>query len=230
MLFTIFATLLIQSAALHRDVVLRPFFEGKAFKVISGLNNFDHNLVKNVAWAADNGGASHVDIACTPELVKSAKSVCTLPICVSSIKPNDFVAAVAAGADMIEIGNFDSFYSQGLQFTAEDVVTMTKETRKLLPNIPLSVTIPHTLSLDEQIILAKNLETVGADIIQTEGKFSANVAGMGVQELIEIASPTLAAAFAISRAVKIPVMCASGLTDVTVPMALAAGKDTKILS
>lgn len=30
-------------------------------------------------------------------------------------------------------------------------------------------------------------------------------------------------AFAISRAVKIPVMCASGLNDVTAPLALAAG-------
>ena len=227
MMLTIFALLLVQSSALRSDVVLRPFVEGKAFKVISGLNNFDHQLVKNVAWAAENGGASHVDIACKPELVRAAKSVCGLPICVSSIKPNDFVAAVAAGADMIEIGNFDSFYSQGLQFTAEDVVSMAQESRNLLPNIPLSVTIPHALPLDEQILLAKNLEAIGVDIIQTEGKFSANVAGMGVQELIEIAAPTIAAAFAISRAVKIPVMCASGLTDVTVPMALAAGNKLK---
>jgi isopentenyl diphosphate isomerase/L-lactate dehydrogenase-like FMN-dependent dehydrogenase len=46
---------------------------------------------------------------------------------------------------------------------------------------------------------------------------------MGVQELIETAAPTIASAFALSRAVKIPVMCASGLTDVTAPLALAAG-------
>jgi thiamine monophosphate synthase len=41
--------------------------------------------------------------------------------------------------------------------------------------------------------------------------------------LIEKAAPTLAAAHAISRAVDLPVLCASGLSDVTVPMALAAG-------
>jgi thiamine monophosphate synthase len=41
--------------------------------------------------------------------------------------------------------------------------------------------------------------------------------------LIEKAAPTLAAAHAISRAVSVPVLCASGLSDVTVPMALAAG-------
>lgn len=45
----------------------------------------------------------------------------------------------------------------------------------------------------------------------------------GVQGAIERAAPTLAAAHAISRAVTIPVMAASGLSDVTAPMALAAG-------
>ena len=45
----------------------------------------------------------------------------------------------------------------------------------------------------------------------------------GVQGAIERAAPTLAAAHAISRAVNIPVMAASGLSDVTAPMALAAG-------
>ncbi|CAM9779663.1 unnamed protein product, partial [Sphacelaria rigidula] len=45
----------------------------------------------------------------------------------------------------------------------------------------------------------------------------------GVQGAIERAAPTLAAAHAISRAVDIPVMAASGLSDITAPMALAAG-------
>lgn len=37
------------------------------------------------------------------------------------------------------------------------------------------------------------------------------------------ASPTLAAAYSISKAVRIPVMCASGISAVTAPMARAAG-------
>jgi thiamine monophosphate synthase len=41
--------------------------------------------------------------------------------------------------------------------------------------------------------------------------------------LIEKAAPTLAAAREISRAVDVPVLCASGLSDVTAPMAIAAG-------
>ena len=41
--------------------------------------------------------------------------------------------------------------------------------------------------------------------------------------LIEKAAPTLAAAHSISRAVDVPVLCASGLSAVTLPMAIAAG-------
>ncbi|MCO5589485.1 hypothetical protein L7F22_043452 [Adiantum nelumboides] len=40
---------------------------------------------------------------------------------------------------------------------------------------------------------------------------------------LEEAAPTLAAAYSISKVVQIPVLCASGLSDVTAPLALAAG-------
>lgn len=206
-----------------KPAVMKPFLNGNALKVISGLQTFDPVLVENVAYAAYNGGASHVDIACDPALVSLVKSKINIPVCVSAVDPLKFVAATEAGADMIEIGNFDSFYSQGISFSAADVLEMTRQTRALLPHVPLSVTIPHQLSLDEQVKLAQDVEKLGADIIQTEGKCKSSPVGLGVQEMIELASPTLAAAFAISRAVSIPVMCASGLTDVTAPLALAAG-------
>ena len=103
---------------------MRPFLEGKALKVISGLNNFNKESVKNLAWAANEGGASHVDIACDPELVRLAKTVCSIPICVSSITPRSFVTAVDAGADMVEIGNFDAYYAEGLKFSSADVLAL----------------------------------------------------------------------------------------------------------
>lgn len=166
-----------------------------------------------------------MDIACDAGLVTVSKQVAPqLPVCVSAVKPRDFVAAVAAGADMVEIGNFDGFYEQGIEFSAEEVLEMAKETRALLPDTPLSVTIPHNLPLAAQVKLAQQLEKCGADVLQTEGKVSASpAAGLGVQQMIELAAPTLAAAYALSAAVDIPVMCASGLTDVTAPFALAAG-------
>jgi hypothetical protein len=203
--------------------VLQPFVQRNAFKVISGLKNLNQNVVLDVAWAASSGGASHVDIACDPALVQSVKRICTIPVCVSAVDPALFVDAVAAGADMVEIGNFDGFYDQGLIFTAEDVIKLTLKTRELLPTVPLSVTIPYHLNLPDQISLAQRLEECGADILQTEGKMGASPVGMGVRELIQLAAPTLASAYALSRAVKIPVMCASGLSDVTAPLAIAAG-------
>ena len=194
-----------------------------ALKVISGLNNLDRNRVCQVVKAAELGGATFVDIVADPELVCAARTLIDLPICVSAVKPELFLPAVEAGADLIEIGNFDSFYAQGIRFEAAEVLALTKETRALLPNIPLSVTVPHILALTEQVELAEALVKAGADIIQTEGGTSTKPLSPGVKGLIEKATPTLAAAHAISRVVDVPVLCASGLSDVTVPMAIAAG-------
>lgn len=205
--------------------VMKQFNDGNALKVITGLRNFNYENIKNVVTAAVQGGASLVDIACDAEIIKLAKKTCNgqIPVCVSSITPLDFVMAVQSGADMIEIGNYDGFYPDGRVFTADDVIKMTKETRALLPTIPLSVTIPHTLSIEEQVTLAKALQVLGVDVLQTEGKMGVSTTNKGVKELIDIAAPTIASAYALSRAVSIPVMCASGLTDVTAPLALAAG-------
>ncbi|KAK7852670.1 uncharacterized protein CFP56_038320 [Quercus suber] len=169
------------------------------------------------------GGATHVDIACDPDLVKLAINLTSLPVCVSSVDPAAFQAAVEAGALMVEIGNYDSFYEMGLIFSPEQILNLAKETKSILPSVTLSVTVPHTLSLPDQVKLAEMLEQEGVDIIQTEGGKCSNPSKSGVLGLIEKATPTLAAAYSISRAVKIPVMCSSGLSAVTAPMAITAG-------
>lgn len=194
-----------------------------ALKVISGLNNLNRDRVISVVKAAQAGGATFVDIAVKPDLVKTVRSVIDLPICVSAVEPELFVPAVKAGADLIEIGNFDSFYARGIRFEAEEVLAMTRQTRSLLPDITLSVTVPHILALDEQVQLAEALVEAGANIIQTEGGTSTNPVSSGVRGLIEKATATLAAASSISGAVDVPVLCASGLSSVTAPMAIAAG-------
>ncbi|KAK3432797.1 hypothetical protein EUGRSUZ_D00307 [Eucalyptus grandis] len=181
-----------------------------------------------VVWAVfimlvTGGGATHVDIACDPELVRLAIALTSLPVCVSSVDPAAFVAAVEAGALMVEIGNYDSFYETGVVFSPDQILNLTKETRRILPSMPLSVTVPHTLGLPDQVKLAELLEQEGADIIQTEGGKCSNPSASGVLGLIEKAAPTLASAYSISRAVKIPVMCSSGLSAVTAPMAITAG-------
>jgi pyruvate/oxaloacetate carboxyltransferase len=197
--------------------------QGRALKVISGLNNFDVDNVKAVVKAAELGGATFVDIAADAELIRMVKETTHLPVCVSAVEPEKFVMAVEAGADLIEIGNFDSFYAQGRTFGADEVLALTQATRALLPNIMLSVTVPHVLPLDQQVALAEKLVEAGADIIQTEGGTSAAPQSAGILGLIEKAAPTLAAAHAIAHAVNVPVLCASGISNVTAPMAIAAG-------
>lgn len=206
------------------DSKLKQAFEQhQALKIISGLNNFDYHKVALVVKAATAGGATFVDIAADPELIKRIKSITHLPICVSAVEPAKFVTAVEAGADLIEIGNFDSFYAHRRRFEAPEVLELTRTTRQLLPNVTLSVTVPHILELDQQVQLAEELVQAGADLIQTEGGTSSHPIHSGTLGLIEKAAPTIAAAHSISRAVKVPVLCASGLSNVTVPMAIAAG-------
>jgi len=197
--------------------------EKRALKVIAGLTNFDAASVERISRAAGLGGADLLDVACDAELVQLAASVSGLPICVSAVDPELFPAAVAAGAAMVEIGNYDAFYPLGRIFDAAEVLSITRRTRELLPEVVLSVTVPHVLPLDQQEQLAADLVAAGADIIQTEGGTSAKPFSAGSLGLIEKAAPTLAAAHSISRAVAVPVLCASGLSSVTVPMAIASG-------
>ncbi len=197
-------------------------------KIISGLDNFERLSVECVAFAAGQGGADLLDVACDPDLVRLAIEVSGLPVCVSAVEPNLFPAAVSAGASMVEIGNFDSFYPKGRFFDADEVLHLTLQTRELLPDVPLSVTVPHVLPLDEQAALALSLVNLGVDFIQTEGGTSAKPFSAGSLGLIEKASPTLAATHSIAHAMSeakssVPLICASGLSSVTVPMAIASG-------
>ena len=197
-------------------------------KVISGLNNFNPISVLQVAKAAGIGGADLLDIACKPELVELAVDASKIPVCVSSVEPKLFPDAVKAGASIIEIGNFDSFYPSGRFFSADEVLSLAVESRRILPEVVLSVTVPHVLPLDRQAQLGLDLVDVGVDLIQTEGGTSSHPISPGTLGLIEKASPTLAATFSIAAALNqsnnnVPVICASGLCEVTVPMAISVG-------
>jgi hypothetical protein len=200
----------------------------RLLKVIAGLTNFDAAGVTRIARAAGQGGADLIDIACDPDLVRAATAASGLPICVSAVDPELFPAAVEAGAVLVEIGNYDAFYPLGRVFDAAEVLELTRRTRALLGEVVLSVTVPHVLPMDLQEQLAVDLVASGADLIQTEGGTSARPFSAGSLGLIEKAAPTLAAAHGISRALaaagrEAPVLCASGLSAVTLPLAIAAG-------
>ena len=197
-------------------------------KVISGLNNFDIASVKMIAEAAYLGGADVIDLACKAELVETVLEITSVPVCVSAVEPILFIDSVKAGATFIEIGNFDSFYEKGIYFSSEKVLSLTKETKDLLPHIPLSVTVPHTIPLDQQVELAMQLVKEGADFIQTEGGKSSKPFSSGIQGLFEKSVPTLAATYAINQEfvknkIDNPIMSASGLSQITCPLAISSG-------
>ena len=198
------------------------------FKVISGLNNFNNKSVKIISKAASLGGADLIDIACDPNLVELVINSSNLTVCVSAIEPKLFLDAVKAGAQLVEIGNFDSFYERGIIFSSAQILALTKETKDLLPNVPLSVTVPHNMPLDKQVDLAMQLVDDGADIIQTEGGKLSKPVSPGIQGLFEKAVPTLASTYAIKQefsrnSIDTPIMSASGLSQITCPLALASG-------
>ncbi|KAF6167535.1 hypothetical protein GIB67_031736 [Kingdonia uniflora] len=66
-----------------------------------------------------------------------------------------------------------------------EILRLAKETKRILPSVALSVTVPHTLSLPDQVTLAEMLEEEGVDIIQTEGGKCSNPSNSGVLGLIE---------------------------------------------
>ena len=132
----------------------RALHQRRLLKVIAGLTNHDPAAVLRISRAAAAGAADLVDIACDPQLVAAVRQACPgLPICVSAVDPELFPLAVRAGAVMVEIGNFDAFYPLGRIFDAPEVLSLTRRTRELLPAVPLSVTVPHVLPLDQRSAL-----------------------------------------------------------------------------
>ena len=127
--------------------------------------------VRSVVIAADRAGASAVDVSANEEIIKMAKETTSLPVFVSSIVPEDLAMAVKAGADAIEIGNFDALYKKGMRMSAMEILDIVKETLALIgkSNVFVCVTVPGHIDVASQIALAKELEELNIDLIQTEG-------------------------------------------------------------
>lgn len=197
----------------------------RAVKIIAGIDNFDVENVKKVVSAANQAGASAIDISASKEIFNTARELTELPLFVSSIVPEELAQAIAWGADAIELGNFDALYKKGLRMSADEVFELARKTMSLVnkSEIFVCVTIPGHISVAEQIDLARKLEEIGVDLIQTEGAAIANVQSEGARGLMETAQVSIANTIEITRNVEIPVMTASGITSTTAAMAFAAG-------
>ena len=202
----------------------RALEEKRAVKIIAGIDNFDSDKVKKVVTAAETAGASAVDICADPEIVAMVREMTSLPIFVSSIIPEELAHAVALGADAIELGNFDALYKKGCAFTSAQVLNLAKRTMELVSDsdVFFCVTIPGELEIGEQISLARELETIGVDLIQTEGHFSAEPSN-GARGLVERAELTISNTIELSRNIDLPIMTATGINPTTASLAFAAG-------
>lgn len=207
------------------EMFKRHLDERRAIKVISGIDNFDTERVRNVVQAATMGGASAVDICYDKEIIPMVKEMTTLPVFVSSVVPSELVDAVRMGADAIEIGNFDVMYKKGIRVSANEVWEIVKETKRMLGDEKtfMCVTIPGHIDVSEQISLAMKLEEMGIDLIQTEGAATTMPSKAGARGLMQTAEVSISNTVELSRNTSIPIMTASGLTTTTVPMAFAAG-------
>ena len=211
------------------DLFKEHLKEKRALKIIAGIDNFDIENVKKVVSAANQAGASAIDICASEDIFVVARQLTELPLFVSSINPEELAQAVKMGADAIELGNFDALYKKGVRMGADEVLELARKTMSLIKKSEVlsetffSVTVPGHISVAAQIELARKLEELGVDLIQTEGSTIANVQSKGARGLIETAQVSIANTIEISRNIDIPVMTASGITTTTAALAFAAG-------
>jgi hypothetical protein len=158
--------------------------------------------------------------------VKAARENTSAAVFASSVEPKALAEAVAAGADVAELGNFDALYDQGLFLSADDVLKLAEETINLIQGTALiSITIPGHLTPESQAQLAIQLEALGADLIQTEGAARVLSSEPTVKSLTQAEKETLTLrnTRALVAATRLPIMTASGMTAQNAALAFEAG-------
>lgn len=207
------------------EIFKKHLREKRAIKIIAGINNYNLDNVAKVCRAAQMGHASAVDISADKKVYETARKNTKLPIFVSSIHPFEILEAVKWGADAIEIGNFDALYKEGKSFSANEVYDIVLETMGLINKYDVftCVTIPGCIDINEQIELAKKLEILGVDLIQTEGLKQVSTSTNPSAQLVNFAQATIANTLELTQHTALPIMSASGITAKTAPLAFASG-------
>lgn len=179
-------------------------------------------LLLKLVESAKIADATYVDVCADQNIIKYIKNVSDKIICVSITDLKNIDNIIVAGADLIEIGNFDHLYKQGFYITDNEILDITNEIRSRYPEIPLCVTIPHTLAIEKQILLAKKLQGLNIDLIQTEGK-TAPEYSKNLLLNVSRAFASLTATYILSQVVPVPIISASNLSELTSSMAIYYG-------
>lgn len=203
--------------------IVDDFTDKIAIKVITGLNNFDIKKITKMTQAGEIAKATYMDIAADISIIHELQSNSTIPICVSAVSSKKLVQCQQAGAQILEIGNYDAFYEQGRLFSSKEIIEISKDTRNLSPRTALCVTIPHILCIEEQIQLVQDLKNIGVDIIQTEGRSTGFSKNGDLSGVIQKAASTCSSTYAISQNSNIPIISASGISALTTPISFLYG-------
>lgn len=209
--------------------------EKRALKVISGINNLNLEKVEKVVSSAIEAKATAIDVAAKEDvlslatrLISEAKS--DIALFASSISAIELANAVNNfNVNAIELGNFDALYNQGITaMSSIQILDIVKETLSLInkeirSQILFSVTIPGSLAINEQISLARELESLGIDLIQTEGFVSQASSFEGARAWLNRAELTISNTLELSRNIELPIMTSSNINTTTAQFAFAAG-------
>jgi hypothetical protein len=224
---------LTETTRANRLCLLRQLLaQRQLLKGIAGIAETRWESIQTVIDAANE--SAHpiaIDIPANPNVVKATRSRTHLPVFASALTAAELVQAAIAGADALELGNYDALYETGHLI---DATTVLKETQELVfqlkrfglfGHVLISVTVPGHLSMDAQVLLAKALEIAGTDVLQTEGAMRSlsNVKATANLSATEKAQASLRAVRALSQAVSIPVMAASGFDAHNIAEAIEAG-------
>lgn len=215
------------------DLFKQALNEKRALKVISGINNFDLERVEMIVSSAIEAKATAVDVAARKEVLELSTRLISelnsdITLIASSISPIELAEAVNVfHVDAIELGNFDALYKEGLTMTSSQILDLVRETLSLIESrrseIMFSVTIPGSLAISEQISLARELELLNIDLIQTEGFVSEINNFEGARAWINRAELTISNTLELSKNIELPIMTASNINTITAQFAFAAG-------
>lgn len=215
------------------DLFKQALNEKRALKVISGINNFDLERVEMIVSSAIEANATAIDVAATQEVLELSNRLISesnsdITLIASSINPIELANAVNIhNVDAIELGNFDALYKEGLSMNSTKILDLVRETLSLIENrrseIMFSVTIPGSLEISEQISLARELESMNIDLIQTEGFVSEINNFEGARAWLNRAELTISNTLELSKNIELPIMTSSNINTITAQFAFAAG-------
>lgn len=195
-------------------------------KVIAGIDNTDLTEVTALVEACEKHAVPAIDIAANSTLIGMVRPLTTAILFASSVDPMTLASAARQGVDVVELGNFDALYKRGEFYSAEQVLQLAKETVELIGDMALiSVTIPGHLSDAGQLAMAKELENLGVDVIQTEGtaRLVSETPSVKMLNDAEKFETTLKHVKTLTKATRLPIMAASGISESNLTEALQAG-------